>query len=244
MATILQKMRKGLTRLREGSADPHFIVIPEMHVAFGRVPKVANSSIKSALARHLGLKPVGDLRPTRDRYWIEAAGDRARMVGATEMQAIRDGLFVFIFVRNPFDRLVSCYFNKCVEFRSFPEPFARLGFRPHMPFDDFVARVANIDDARADTHFQSQASMLAADTAAVADFVGRFETLDTDWARLNDILHDRFGYRLQPLEKRNVHRSGTDDLGGYYARPETVALVRERYAEDFQLFYPDEADPA
>lgn len=244
MASILNKVRAGIGKLRETREEPHFIVIPEIRLAFGRVPKVANSSIKTAIARHLGFKPTGDLRPTQDRYWIEAAGDRARMVSARAMQEMRADYLVFTFVRSPFDRLVSCYFNKIVEFRSFPEPFARLGFAPNMPFDAFVARVAEIDDTQADTHFQSQASMLASNGAVVADFIGRFETLDADWAQLNDRVEERHGFRFEDLPKRNVHRGSDDDLGGYYASPETVRLTRARYAEDFRLLYPALADPA
>jgi hypothetical protein len=114
------------------------------------VPKVATSSIKITLASLLGidLEPVGG-NPHKVRFPAPAS----RQSGPT----LYPGLFSFAFVRNPWDRLVSCYRDKILgevpEFTSFHPArgvaycLARFDvFRAGMSFDEFVKAVAAVPD--------------------------------------------------------------------------------------------------
>lgn len=243
MPRLFDKLTTPFRRPRPAASSRHFVVIPALRIAFGRVPKAANSSIKAALARHVDHDPDGPIRPTRDLFWSEATGGRTAMVSPAEAARALDGYFIFAFTRNPFDRLASCYNNKIVESKALPDSFARLGFSKDMSFDAFAARVAAIDDAAADIHFQSQAAMLTHGGHIVPAFVGRFENLRDDWRALDAALADHAGIRLGRLEKRNYRRGDTGDLGAYFAANETFALVRRRYDDDFRLFYPDAERP-
>lgn len=220
-----------------------FIVVPALKLAYGRVPKAANSSIKNAIARHVPVDPDIDERPGRDRYWQRGNGGPAFMASAAEV-AGRDDLFVFAFVRDPFDRLASCYVNKIVAPQTFPPLFAELGFRKAMPFAEFVERIAATPDTVADDHFRSQASMLTLKGRIVPSFVGRFETIGPDWAHVRESVQALGGPDLGALPHVNKRRGGADDLPTLFADPALVALVRRRYAEDFAAFYPDRGDPA
>lgn len=213
-----------------------FIVVPALKLAYGRVPKAANSSIKNAIARHVPVDPDIDERPGRDRYWQRGKDGAVYMASAAEV-AGRDDLFVFAFVRDPFDRLASCYVNKIVAPQTFPPLFAELGFRQGMAFPDFVARVAATPDAIADDHFRSQASMLTLKGRVVPSFVGRFETIGPDWAHVRETVLSRGGPDLGALPHVNKRRGGADDLPTLFADPAVVDLVRKRYAEDFAAFY-------
>lgn len=243
MPTFLEKLSSKFGRGGSGAKDLHFVVIPKLKIAFGRVPKVANSSIKAALARHVEHDENGPIKPTRDRFWIEATDGRTTMLSPENAARTLEGFFIFAFTRNPFDRLVSCYNNKIVQSKTLPDGFARLGFTKNMSFDGFAARVSAIADDSADTHFQSQSSMLTFGGHIVPSFVGRFENLADDWLALDAALEQHAGIRIGRLEKRNYRRGDTDDLRDYYASNETFALVRQRYADDFRLFYPDVSRP-
>ena len=123
------------------------------------VPKVACSSIKIALASILGID-------------LAAIGGNPHKVSFPEPPVppgsmLFPGLFSFAFVRNPWDRLVSCYRDKVLgEVRDFMalDPARGLAyclarfdvFRPDMSFDAFVRAVATITDEEADDHFRSQ----------------------------------------------------------------------------------------
>ncbi|MBB4302613.1 hypothetical protein GGD81_001643 [Rhodobium orientis] len=242
MASFFGNLRERFRGPPPAAKAEHFVVIPDLKIAFGRVPKAANSSIKAALARHVSHDPDGPVKPTRDQFWAECTNGRTSMMTPAEAARLA-GYLIFTFTRNPFDRLVSCYNNKIVVSKELPASFARLGFDKDMSFDAFAAKVATIDDGHADIHFQSQAAMLAHDGDIVPGFIGRFENLADDWHDLDAALAAHCGIRLGRLEKRNYRRGGADDLAGYYRSNETVALVRQRYADDFRLFYPDAGAP-
>lgn len=123
--------------------------------------KVACSSLKAAFE---GLLDI-DLAPS--------GGDPHQAPMPTlEVSAVIDGalvpgVFAFAFVRNPWDRLVSCYRDKIggevADFTHFTQRpgvadcLARFpAFTAGMSFAAFVEAVTDIDDHEADPHFRSQ----------------------------------------------------------------------------------------
>jgi len=202
------------------------IVVPELQLCFVPTPKVANRSIKAALAAAVWPGYRGD--PHR-------AGWQYRPVAALH----KTGFFRFGFVRNPLDRLYSCYAQKIVFYgrmRGMPVELWRYGnvFHPDMTFADFVEAVVNIPDRIADRHFRSQHTFLCYKGEPVVDFIGRFERLEQDWSAIRD----RFG--LPPLGHHN--RSPHPHFSRAYT-PELARAVARRYARDIELFgYGD--DPA
>src|SRR5690606_1020098 len=154
---------------------PKAIVVPELRLVFVPTPKAANRSIKAAIRRRLDPGFRGD--PHQGwRY--------------TPVALMRDNdFFRFGFVRNPLDRLLSCYTQKIVHYgreRAMPLEFWRYGktFHPDMSFADFVHAVAAIPDRLADIHFRSQYTFFYHRGRLMADFVGRYERLDEHWEHL------------------------------------------------------------
>lgn len=224
--------------------DRHFLAVPSLRLAYGRIPKVANSAIRTTLARHVERIPGCDLPPNTDRFWTGAGAVGTAMLTARELERDHPDLFVFSFVRNPFDRLVSCWSDMIRDPQELLPALAALGFTPRMTFPDFVERAARISDEQADLHFRSQASMLSLDGVPVPDFVGCYESLDRDWETVRIRVEERCGTDLGPLPQINVRRRDRSDVPSRFADPGLADLVRERYADDFRLFYPDEMTPA
>jgi hypothetical protein len=101
--------------------------------------------------------------------------------------------FKFAFVRNPWDRLVSCYASKIVV----PGTGLRMGnygdvaLERGMPFRKFAEAVCQIPDGEANLHFRSQHVFVCEDSPAkrvLADFVGRFENLEEDFSFVTKML--------------------------------------------------------
>ena len=200
------------------------------------VPKVACTSLKTAFAGLLGI----DLR--------EAGGNPHEVRFPEPAEAPRregpfyPGLLTFAFVRNPWDRLVSCYRDKIAGevdgFTSFTvrpgvaDCLARFGaFVPGMSFADFVEAVASISDADADAHFRSQYTFVANEAGELAvDFVGRYERLTDDWA----IVREKTGLPDVPLPRLQAARSAVR-YQEYYT-PRTRDLAAERFRQDIDLF--------
>lgn len=195
------------------------IVVPELKLCFVPTPKAANRSIKAAVASVARPGYRGD---------PHLAGWQYRPVATLK----ETGFEGFGFVRNPLDRLYSCYAQKIVLYgrlRSMPIEFWRYGsaFHPDMSFEAFVRAVAGIPDRLADIHFRSQHRFLYFRGEPTVGFIGRFETLDRDWERVRQ----RFGLPELAHYNRSPHRS--------YREAYTPALARiaaERYDQDIQLF--------
>jgi chondroitin 4-sulfotransferase 11 len=100
-----------------------------------------------------------------------------------------------------------------------------------MPFDDFVAAVASIPDAKADEHFRSQHTFLTDRKGRLtADFVGRYERLADDFR----IVQQRTGLPDIELPRLQAARSAAR-YAAYYT-PRTRAIVADRYRRDIEMF--------
>ena len=195
------------------------IVVPELEMCFVPTPKAANRSIKAAIASIARPGYRGD---------PHLAGWRYRPVSTLK----RTGFYGFGYVRNPLDRLYSCYAQKIVLYgrlRNMPIEFWRYGdaFRPDMTFEEFVRAVAGIPDRIADIHFRSQHRLLYFKGAPAVDFIGRFENLAADWEHLRR----RFGLPELEHHNRSPHKSYRDAY-----TPELARLAADRSERDIRLF--------
>jgi hypothetical protein len=231
-----------------------YIISDEARFVYFVVPKVACSSIKTALLS------LFDLDTTEHEFIREddtSDFDVHRLFGKSGYQINKNQLvrrldrgryrehLKFAFVRNPWDRLVSCYSDKVMDvketevgeppFRNMPsEKGSRL--YKGMPFAEFVETVYEIPDEESNMHFLSQHVVVCGpgrDRRVMADFVGRFETLATDF----EVVAERIGggQRLQlPHKLRSSSRKSRSYTEFYDDRLRD--LVYERYREDIEIF--------
>jgi chondroitin 4-sulfotransferase 11 len=213
-------------------------VLLEAHGAvYIEVPKVACSSIKIALASLLAID-------------LDIAGGNPHDVSFPKARPrpgrhLYPGLFAFAFVRNPWDRLVSCYrdkirgevpgFTRFHPTRQVAYCLARFEtFRGDMTFDEFVEAVAAIPDDEADDHFRAQHTFLTNSSGELAlDFVGRFESLERDFASVCQRLALR-NLTLPFVQVVSTPRNYTD-----FYTPLTRRLVGDRFGKDIDLFRYD-----
>lgn len=211
-------------------------ILLERHAAvYIEIPKVACTSIKTALAGLVGVNLAEtDGNPHEARWPTPPA--------PAPSSPLFPGLFAFAFVRDPWDRLVSCYRDKI---RGEVDGFTYFTIRPGvanclarfdafvagMSFDEFVRAVAAIPDDDADTHFRSQHTFVTSDDGALAvDFVGRYERLADDFG----FVERTIGLPSLELPRLQAARTRVSHAALYTA--ETVQLVAERYARDVELF--------
>lgn len=218
---------QGQVQLRD------FYVVDERRLVFMSVPKVACTAIKLALIKARGIKIPAD-KSLHQYVHIHPSWHRE----AGRLGEAQTGYHRFAFVRNPFDRLVSCYRSKIVFEPTPSQPhhlYAGYYFDlpTNVPFDDFARRVAKIPDALADAHFKSQHALLYDGGELVVDDVGRFERFEADWQPLAA----RHG--LEPtLEASNesTRKDGVHDDYRHYYTEELATLVYERYRKDVHTF--------
>ena len=163
------------------TSPEHFILFRDLPLMYGRVPKVANSSIKVALCKLLSSRPEEGLRKSTDRFWRENTHGETTLVTPTQARELDLRHFSFSFVRNPFDRLVAAYNNKLIEIQEVPQPMQRMGLFHGMAFEQFIACLCSIEPELMDNHVRPQADLLFCDDNLVPKFVGRIEHMRSHW---------------------------------------------------------------
>ena len=219
----------------------HFIRFRDVPLLYGRVPKVANSSIKAALCRLLKSPQEKGVRTTADSFWRTGTNGQTSMLSNHDARMCRGTHFSFSFVRNPFDRLVSAYNNKLIELEQIPGRMQAMGLEHSMPFGDFLSVVAATSDDDLDIHLLPQSSILCLKGQLIPNFVGHLETMGQDWALLQQLLRRERLPLLGKLPAKNVRRNANDrDVPRYFEDPGLVRIVVERYSNDLECFYGDQ----
>lgn len=205
--------------------DPNNTVLAHKHLVFMMIAKAGNTSVMHAVRSAVKL-PAGVSRA--DHFYPNCTKEEAL--------DYRDrGFHVVSFVRNPFDRLVSCWEDKIR--RRFLAGLQGQGMRRDMSFGEFAERVCGLRDDEcpaAAQHFRGMCFDLVVDGELVPDLVGRVESFDDDWQRIRAVVAKDCGLDLGPP----LHRNETPERQPTW-RYYSAALrrrVAERFAEDLERF--------
>jgi hypothetical protein len=147
----------------------------------------------------------------------------SQMVSATEASTrytpvIYKKSFKFSFVRNPWDRVVSAFFQK---------PPSLL---ENLTFESFLHQALTDKRDSLLSLLPSQTENLKLHGKIHMDYVGRFETLYRDWktaCMLSGVPHTRL-----PRLKKSVRFSHRF----YYRTPEMIAIVAKHFEEEIDTF--------
>ncbi|MGI0015552.1 MAG: sulfotransferase family 2 domain-containing protein [Nitrososphaera sp.] len=127
--------------------------------------------------------------------------------------------FRFAFVRNPWDRVVSCYEEKVIGRKLFPDCWGEN-------FKFFVKYICRQDLRVADRHIRLQSSLFP---LRDVNFIGRFESFTEDFSYVCKKLN--FPYE----DHIHLNRSKHEPFHTYYDE-EDVALINQAYAIDVKNF--------
>ncbi len=201
------------------------ILLEDFKAIYFFIPKVACSTLKKICAESLGYILHKD-NIDQNIHLIDYP-----YAPLNEIYTTYKHYFKFAFVRNPWDRLVSCYLNK-IGPSSIHGNFSKYGlFYPDMSFENFVKAVAIIPDIVSDEHFRSQASFLwDIHGEQRVDFIGKLESIDKDFG----IVGKRLNMPVDKLPHLMRSRKRKLDYRNYYTN-ETIALVANRYRKDIEL---------
>jgi hypothetical protein len=203
------------------------------------IPKVACSSLKSVCVDLLHVRMPADAWKPELFYTdkFDHLIDKHEILLSKRDVARYPDYWRFAFVRNPWDRLVSCYAEKIRadgDEENFVGGVSKVllsygVFRAGMSFEEFVDAVVAIPEEEAEPHFHSQHEFLTDRSGnLLVDFVGRFENLEDDFRKVRD--------RLQAsVELPHLLPSRRQPYQDYYDG-RLRALVARRYRKDIELF--------
>lgn len=173
-------------------------------IAFIHIPKCAGTSIRQALdIEKIGHYPVRDI-------------DRSKL----------DDIFVFSFVRNPFDRMASFY-------RFLRKGDIRKIASDNLSFQEWFKRTL-VDKIHyyyyRPAFFDPCFDWLSIDGKLAVDFIGKVENIERDWEKLCEKLG-----RSVILDKHNTTDSKIDTE---YTN-KMKQFMFDKYSKDFETWYPN-----
>lgn len=133
----------------------------------------------------------------------------------------------FAFVRNPWDRFVSCFYDRVVDRNHFGFPSEEHQRMKNI--SDFLDFVENLDVERCDVHLRLQSALIDLNNL---DFLGRVENFDDDFPSLLS----RLGLPLPERSPRENASSRPSKNIEDVLRPAQIERVGKIYEKDIRLF--------
>jgi hypothetical protein len=207
-----------------GVVSPNrYHIFEDRRLNYLMLAKVACSAILTTIGKSYGIPPAADI--FSEPLWNVRWG---------KLEDSLRGYDTFAFIRNPFDRIVSCYRDKIFHNKFHHALYSDYFFDlpADMSFAEFVQRLSAIPDRLADRHFKSQASSLYENGKPLANQIGRFENLREDWRKL--ALQYNFDPELAHCNDSKTKAGVLSDFRAYYDE-RLVELVYRRYKHDVEL---------
>lgn len=191
--------------------------LPEINIYFLHIPKCGGVSLKNALTSNLpecytfgfGHRPYSEIQEAKTK-------------------------FVFTFVRNPWDRILSLYSfwkGQDENHRHYKFDKAQADFiqKNGTTFHEFVRHVSEKHPLFMQKKHPHPYIGYFFPTPSCIDFIGKVETYQSDFDSLCDKINIK--RRLLPVLNKSNHSAYT----GYYDKA-TADIVASLYAEDIEYF--------
>lgn len=193
-----------------------WVTFPEHNMCFAFMPKVANTSMKMAFAEYYNMKKFKNSHLGIHSHFIGVSPDAIANLNCNKI----------IFVRNPFDRLVSAWQSKLID-KKHHAGYIKYGFHRDMLFEDFANAVCDIPDDESDHHFRSQTYEMYSKNGQLEHLIiCRFENLEYEWGRVR--------YEIPGLNQlKHYGKSNHWDYHKYY-NDKLIKKVYMRYRQDLK----------
>jgi len=199
------------------SADDRGMVDMELGFFCNRVPKAANSTVVTNLARLKFGRDI-DSPDAKKMFTTPARLSKAEVVRFPS-------LFKFTVVRSPYTRTLSAYLDK-IERRAL-----RAG--KESSFRDFLLQAKNKQRFLfSNAHWAPQSSLMLIPVEQF-DFIGKVESLNDDLAEITRRIRPELEQSLTSFKK---NATGAGDKLRHYYDDELIALVQDLYRDDFTTF--------
>lgn len=203
------------------------ILAEDYKVIYFNTQKNANSTMKAQFVEVLGIAKTKNFpKDIHHKYDFPTAS-------LSDIKSKYQDFLRFSILRNPWERLVSCYKNKIAQ-NSPTGPDYILKCSPDlyigMPFEEFVKVVCKIPDPEADYHFCSQSYlMFYPDGYFPMNYLCNMENLAFHVEEIKSLT----GIPFKPLPSLNSSKQSAYE--SFYT-PELIEKVRQRYPLDIEFF--------
>ena len=213
---LIQFSRDIIHTLIHGDLDSSdFIIIDELEVVFASVAKSGSSSVKTSM--------FGEFSKDRSIHYHISDFSHKRI------PKNKRSYFSFSYVRNPYDRVLSCYNNKfnMKEESDFLYSNYLFGYlKNEDSFEDFVNKISKIPNFLCDRHFKTQYSIIHSKGAEM-NHIGRLENIQEDYEEIRK----RYDFNELPMLNKTK-----DPKGEFFLSEELRDKIFKKYEIDFREF--------
>ncbi len=231
------KATQKLFTMNKPNYRHHRNILIENHKAvFFIIPKTGCTSLKAQLVELLGMEKKENIQA----FIHNPAHYPFPFAEYDRLNTTYKDYFKFAFVRNPWDRLVSCFKDKirAADYNGpgfkngVAMPLQRFGssFYGGMTFGAFVDAVCALPDAVADNHFRSQFyQLINSEGELLVNYIGRFENMRESLMEINK----KAGLQFSASVRLNKTKSGKH-YQDYYNKG-LIEKVRKRFFADIHF---------
>ena len=242
---LLNQLQHAIKSRKHKTFRFYLWTMEDLGLGYVATPKVASNIIRGLIRQHQAKILFNHDEDIKHNKEFKTKLDKQikRSVKPSQVRALKGDQYLFSFVRNPLARLYSCYRDKVLnaEQRRSNCTLSPYGIEFGMSFDEFVLRIAEIPDTKANDHFRSLHTFLTYQGNSFVDYVGKLEHLDEDWQPLKE----KFGLDCPQTDKcnRRVSAGPAIPFKDLPYTMETAEVAINRYARDIELYnYGNEID--
>ncbi len=206
-----------------------FYKLPDRKLIYLSISKVAGTSIKTCFAQTLN--PEWEAENLYDVHRISLK--KVNKLNKNDLDN-----YIFVYVRNPFSRLVSCYkskliVDKTIKVNDFKFYFNKKIRNGNISFEEFVDIICHIPNRLCDRHFVPQYYLLKKAGLRHFSSILKLESIEESFP----IIAKK--YNLKQLQLLNP--SGSNENWINYYTAETLRKVMKKYKNDvLKLYYIEE----
>lgn len=210
------------------------VPIKEQKLLYIQIPKCANTSILRSLSQIANWKNM----PSEHSQFHRASKRYKEVLNNHALAKYKD-YYKFTFVRNPFDRAVSCWNDKVKNKQPGFSGFAAHGLTDrNMTFPEYSKKIQNIKDSIANDHIRSQSYCVKIGGVVILDWYGKTENMEEDWGTFQKFVKENKGIDVPDVGVSNSVKRDAPNYMDYYDQ-QTFELIKKRYHEDLKNFNYD-----
>ncbi len=229
--------------MSKGEFDNYIDISVQSSYIYVSTAKVASTSIRKKLktieAEILGISPPQDARSIHEKNVLLSPS----FIGFKEFSEMLSNkkVFKFIFVRNPYTRVLSAYLDKIArknDNKARKIFTQRLSLDPNedMSFKQFLHHLKKQSPRIMDPHWKPQTTYLF---GGLIDyhFIGYFENFERDFKQMLKLIYPKFQEEsFENKKKAGGHHTHSQSRLRDFYNNQTQELVYEIYKEDFYNF--------